>query len=166
MSHKSHTAKDVVLLLFLGALLFFGALFLFVSFNESGSIDHALTKNSEQDLDRKINTRISAIEAKIKFKKNKRLKSGKAEIDSVDQSSILATELEVFKTKTVDQKKANSVVEKTIEMVNAENETEEERRAYIRSYIQEYKRRARLDGWDVELNDKLEVVSAKRVKSR
>jgi len=166
MSHRSHETKDTVMLLFLGALLFFGALFLFVSINEPKSIDHASSKNFEQDLDRKINSRISAIEAKIKFKKNKRLKPDNAEIDSVDQSSLLANELEVFKTEKVDNSNSSGIVGKTIEMVNSENETAEERMAYIESYKKEYKRRAKLDGWDVELNDQLEVVSAKRIKNK
>ncbi len=165
MKNNNANIKDGALILCLGALVFFGALFLFSSFNDEAEFSLSKNEINEEILDKKINSRIHAIEAKLKFKKLKR-NLGNARVDSVEQSSMLGSGLDLYKIEDKKTVTNDSVLNQTIEMVNEENESEEERRAYIESYKAEYKRQAKEDGWMVELNDDLEVVSARKIKKR
>jgi hypothetical protein len=159
-------------------LLFFGFYFVFSSFNSNKKI-----KSDEIDmatLDQQVDTALNRSLRSVYNKKHLRdleVSSNNTDLSQKFREKIKTQSKEWAppvdaSTELYDE--ANSGSEVSLSSLSVENQlrdqldkrkSEADQESYDKKeYIRQYKENARKDGWIVELNDNLEVISAKPVK--
>lgn len=171
--YKKNKSTDNMLTIGLFCLVFFGFYFLFSSLNSDRSdqgeydfasldrrVDIEVNKNLRGVYDKKqlrdldVNTEKLKLSQKFKEKFNEQSKDWvpeKGDIAELYEEDLSGGEV---RTSTL------SVETQLRSQITAQKEREAEERRAKQEYIRKYKENAKKDGWIVELNDNLEVISA------
>lgn len=159
------------------ALLFFGFFFVFSSLksDKKENSDEVDIRSLDQQVDTAVNRSLRSVYNKkhlrdLEVKSNNSDLSDKFKEKFKTQSKEWAPSVEAS-TELYEEDNSNSEV--SMSSISVENQLrdkldqkkdEEEQQKYERKeYIRQYKENARKDGWIVELNDNLEVISAKQI---
>lgn len=167
----SMKAKDILFVVVFSVLVFFGAFFVFSSLKKKEVHQEKYSiEDLEQRMNQRINKRMQKIQTQRKIFKSKAVQSSEdtqALIDSenlgeVDESKF---KIDLFKSHAPDhiEKRPESASEKIMALLDAEDANEESREELIQRYKEELIEKARQQGWSIEINDDLEVTSAKRL---
>lgn len=168
MEEKSDFFKDLFVVVLLSILVFFGALFIFseIKKNHIKSQTYSL-RTHDAKINKEVNNRIQILEAQLKLKKGfskaGNIKNGQG-VDRVLDLNQGQLDLYEAGGKTIEASSDGSIADKTLQIVDQAEMAEEQKRAVLQEYKREFIRRAQADGWDVQLDDNLNVISAKEIK--
>ena len=169
-NEPKNSILDLIFLAAFSVLIFFGTLFIFSEFKKPNVKKQVSIRTFEQAINKKVNRRIQDLErqgilmeSKIKNNFNVDLNLKPVEINETKDNRY---SLELFEKNDVEEQrpKSQSVYDRVMEEVGREdgNNTRQER------LVQEYKKklieRARQEGWEIRLNDNLEIIKQVRLK--
>lgn len=178
LAHKnSHSHSNTFQAIALFGLIFFGFYFVFSSIKFESydedrvdilaldqKVDKAVNKslrsayNKKQLRDLEVSTERLNLTQKFKEKFNEKSRSWVPE--QQDSTGLYKEDMSSNEVNL----SSISVEAQLRGQVSERKEIEEEQRQQRLEYIKAYKENAKRDGWAVELNDKLEVISAKPIK--
>lgn len=152
-------------------LIFFGAFFIFSSFkNFESENERVAIGEIEQRVNESINKEIQTAYAHKKIFKSKTIEVGEKTKNDFKESAPREVvedkyEINVFKNEAPQFSKKNpeTATEKLMALMESEGGAANRKDEMIQSYKKELIERARRAGWEIEINDNLEVVSAERL---
>ncbi len=161
--------KDVIFILVFSTLVFFGAFFLFSSLKKPSQNRQVSVRSLERSVNKRINKKIQKLQTRGLIFKSKIAHSAR-----IDRNELLSEdvgnnnedyELDVFESQVSDAKEIvpKNAAEKIMAFLESEDQSEADKKMMIREYKEQIIRKARAQGWAIEINDKLEVISAKQL---
>lgn len=121
------------------------------------SLRGAFTKKQLRDLEVKTNN----IQISQKFKEKFKEKSKNWAPEQIQSTELY--EGDASDSETSLSSSSLSVEAQLRNQIDEQKEVEDQKQRDIKEYIRQFKENAKQDGWIVELNDKLEVISAKPI---
>lgn len=168
--------KDIIFILIFSVVIFFGAVFISDSLKKKQKQNQVSIKTLEQDLNKNINKKLQRLHTKNEIFKSKTIQASEIVGDDLmfegspdefvdDSASNNAFKLNVFESKEMNfnKKSPNSISEKIMAQLESERNAPSEKKSQIEAYKRELVEKARRMGWQIEVNDELEVTSAKRL---
>lgn len=161
--------KDIIFVVVFSTLIFFGAFFLFSSLKKPTLKKQVSVRSLERDANRRINKKIQMLQTRDRIYKSKISRAAKVDVDE-----ILAEEVDVKVSKydlDVFERQAPEVrailpqnaSEKIMALIDREDQSETEKQNLIEEYKEQIIRKARAQGWAIEIDDDLQVTSAKQL---
>ena len=164
---------DKVLAALLFSLLFFGFYFVFVSLNSQSEVE----STSFMEWDKKIDDSIDRNLKRIYY--DSQFRNFKVKLENEELSGQFKTKMkhwtpaqekysEIYDIDTsqseVDLSSSSSIEEQLRNQMEITRRQKQQEILNRQEYIRKFKENARKDGWIVELNKDLEVISAKKSK--
>ena len=170
MSKKSNNSlSDLMFVAIFSVLIFFGALFIFSEFKKPSATKQVSVRSLERVINKKVNKRIQKLEGKRIFLKSKinsnsnmsrNFKSAPQEQEEDTRYS-----LDIFEKNEIEQKRPDrSIYEGVMEEASYDDGNNTEKEQIVEGYKQQLIQRAREEGWEIELNDDLEITKQVRLK--
>lgn len=161
--------KDVIFIIIFSILIFFGAFFLFSSLKKPEIKKRVSVRSLERKLNHKVNKKIQELETR-----NRIFKSKIKETDRLDMNEILDEDfsdigskytLDVFERQNLEVEKVlpQNAAERVRALLESEDRTVFEKQRLLDQYKEQIIEKAREQGWAIEINNNLEVTSAKQL---
>jgi ATP-dependent Lon protease len=161
--------KDLIFIIVFATLIFFGALFLFVSLKEPSLNKQVSVRALEKNINAKVNKRIQKMQSRNLMLRSKMKNFGKVsnlelskEANNLDDSKYKIDIFESKQSNLADQV-PKTASEKIMALLSSEDASEVERARVLQQYKSEMIQKAREEGWAIEISDDLEVTSAKKL---
>ena len=161
---------DLIFIGIFSILVFFGAFFVFSEFKKPDTSRQVSVRNLEDVINKKVNKRIQKLEGKKIFLKSKMKSASSFDKDykpvEVTDESDSKYNLEIFEKSNLDQDSPNkrSVYDEVLEQVSIEDGNNTEQQEVLQEYKRELIEKARREGWEIELNDNLEITKQVKLK--
>lgn len=162
--------SDLIFIGFFSVVVFFGAFFIFSSLNKKEETKKVSIRSLENVVNTKVNKRIKRLQGKGLLLKSKIVHQAESikedESLSVQKDASGANyKLDIYqKTDQVDYDAApKTAAERALVDAGLEAGNLEDRQRLIQDYKQSLVDKARKEGWDIQINDDLEVVSVKKL---
>lgn len=161
--------KDVVFIVLFSTLIFFGAFFLFSSMKEPEVKRQVSIRSLDKSVSKKVNKKIQKLQTKNSIFKSKIAETGRRDMDDIMEEDFSGAdekyELDVFEYQANESETdaPQNVSEKVMSLLNLEEKTNAQRIRIIEQYKEELIEKAREQGFAIEINDDLEVTSAKKL---
>jgi|GEM_PF-3570348 len=164
--------KDLVFIIVFSTLIFFGALFLFISLKDPAANKQVSVRALEKNINRKVNKKIQKLQTRDLMLKSKMENFGKvtdlelsSEVDNYEDSKY---KIDIFKSKesNLADQVPQTAAEKVMALVNSEDRSEVDKARLLQQYKAEMIQKAREQGWAIEISDDLEVTSVKPLGAR
>lgn len=161
--------KDLIFIIVFATLIFFGALFLFVSLKDPHINKQVSVRALENNINRKVNNKIQKLQSRDLMLKSKMENYGKVtdlqlsrEASTYDDSKY---KIEIFEAKesNLAGQVPETASEKIMALINSEDRSANDRADKIQEYKAEMIQKAREAGWAIEISDDLEVTSVKQL---
>lgn len=171
MSRKDkNNFADLVFISIFSVLVFFGAFFVFGEFQKSKSSKQISVRSLENSINQKVNNRIRKLEGKkiflkSKIKENARVNEELPSIDTSEQKDS-RLEMQIFEKNEIDsfEPEKRSIHDQVLEEASYEDGNSVTQQETIELYKKELIQRAREEGWEIELDDNLEIIKQVRLK--
>jgi len=161
--------KDLIFIIVFATLIFFGALFIFISLKEPSLNKQVSVRALENNINMKVNKRIQKLQSRDLMFKSKMKNFGKVsnlelsnEANNFDGSKY---KLDTFESKesNIADKVPKTASEKIMAHINSEDTSLAVRANKLEQYKAEMIQKAREEGWVIEISDDLEVTSVKKL---
>ncbi len=163
---QSVNLKDIIFIVLFSILVFFGSLFLFSSLKTTKVKKRVSVRAIDKRINQKVNKRIQSLQTRDMIFKSKITASGEKFEDIIDQGVSKTDskfELNVFENKAAEQEydAPQTASEKIQALLESEERTKVEKEMLLNEYKEQLIQKAREQGWAIQINDDLEVISAK-----
>jgi len=159
--------KDLVFIAVFATLVFFGALFLFISLKEPNVNRQVSVRALERNINHKVNKRIQKLQSRNLMQKSKMRDFGKVtEQDLSKEATNFANskyKIDIFESHDSDlaSQVPQTASERVMALINKEDHSGLDSADKLQQYKEEMIQKARAQGWVIEISDDLEVTSAK-----
>lgn len=166
----NNNLMDFLFIVVFSILIFFGALFVFSEIRKPKENVQISVRSLENAINSKVNKRIRKLEGKKIFLKSKiNDTSGlKEDYETVDDSKASSSklDLEIFEKNDVEElrPKNRSIYDEVMEEASYEDGNNTEQELLLDGYKQQLIQRAREEGWEIEVDDNLEITKQVRLK--
>lgn len=171
--NKDFTFKDIIFVLIFSVVIFFGALFISEGFKQDKNKNQVSIEDLERNLNKNINEKLQRLHTRNRIFKSETIRASEgldAEIKSEEPAYVSDTQTDEFKLNVFESKAGafnkkdpQSISEKIMAQLEYERNFPSNQKSKIVEYKKELIEKARKLGWRIEVNDKLEVVSAERL---
>jgi len=171
MSNKpKNSVSDLMFVAIFSILIFFGALFIFSEFKKPSVKKQVSVRSLERVINKKVNKRIQKLEGQRIFLKSKIKSTSNVDTElkpvEIKETADSKYSLDLFEKSNVEEErpKSQSIYDGVMEEASYEdgNNTEQER--LVQEYKQKLIEKARQEGWEIELNDDLEITKQVKLK--
>ena len=164
--NQSVNIKDLIFIFLFSILVFFGALFFFSSLKTAKVEKRVSVRAIDKRINERVNDRIQKLQTRDKIFKSKISSAGAKFKDVVDEDfsgQDSKFELNVFERKVSEQEYVapESASEKIRALLDSEDSSERQKEVLLDQYKEQIIQKARAQGWAIQINDELEVISAK-----
>jgi len=167
----NNNLQDALFIIVFSVLIFFGALFVFTEVNKTEAPKEISVRNLENKINQKVNSRIRKLEGKKIFLKSKikstsNFDSTEGEIGLGTRSDNSSLDMQIFEQKDVDEfrPKKQSMYDEVMEEASFEDGNNIDQQKITDAYKERLIQRAREEGWEIELNDELEITKQVKLK--
>lgn len=167
--NQSVGVKDAVFIVVFSTLIFFGAFFLFSALKKPEVTKQVSVRSLERMVNKKVNEKIQKLQTKNRIFKSKLAETGRVDMDEILEENFENVgskyELDVYEHQAPDAAEVapQNAAEKVRSLLDSEDRTLSEKERVLREYKEQIIEKARKQGWAIEINDDLEVTSAKQL---
>jgi hypothetical protein len=165
-----NSISDLMFVAIFSILIFFGAFFVFSEFKKPSVKKQVSIRSLERVINKKVNKRIQNLEGQRIFLKSK-IKSNSninSKIKPVEKTEIVDSKysLDLFEKGDVQEPKvkSQSIYEGVMQEASIDDGNNTEQEKLIQDYKKQLIERARQEGWEIELNDDLEITKQVKLK--
>ncbi len=163
--NQSVNAKDIIFIILFSILIFFGSLFFFSSLKTTKVKKKVSIKSIEERVNKRVNKRIQKLQTRNRIFKSKINvdRESVKDFDEVYAEKNSKFELNVFESTAPEEEfeAPQTASEKIRALLDSEERTKREKEVLLEQYKEELVEKARERGWAIQINDDLEVISAK-----
>ncbi|MGH1467953.1 MAG: hypothetical protein ACRBBP_03605 [Bdellovibrionales bacterium] len=162
-------AKDLIFIVIFSTLIFFGAFFLFSALKKPEVKKQVSVEYLERKINKKVNEKIQKLQTKNRIFKSKIAETGRVDMDEIleeDFDNVESKyELDVYERQVPDVTEVapQNASERVRVLLDSEDRTLSEKERVLHEYKEQLIEKARQQGWAIEINDDLEVTSAKKL---
>lgn len=162
--------QDLIFIGVFSVLIFFGAFFIFSEFKKPNATKQVSVRSLENVISNKVNKRIQKLEGRKIFLKSKAKSTSNLDIEfkplEVREEQSRKYDLEIFEKTNLDESgpEKRSVYDEVLEQVSLEDGNNTEQQKVLQEYKRELIKKARNEGWEIELNDDLEIIKQVKLK--